>query len=87
MLSGMFASNILPALTAQTGPQDATFGKITCSGLDVVNDKERVAFSIKTWTDVITDHVVLNMVKNSENGNSLFWLCYRSDGDNSEAII
>ena len=51
------AANLMPSLTAQTGPQDATFGKITCSGLDVEND------------------------------NSLFWLCYRSDGDNNAALL
>ena len=52
MLGGMFASNILPALTAQTGPQDATFREITCRELAIVDEKGNPTIRLFTFDDI-----------------------------------
>ena len=47
MLIGMLAANHIPLLTTQTSLQDASFGKITCTGLKIVNNENTPRITLR----------------------------------------
>ena len=47
LFAGMLTANLLSPITAQITPQDATFGKLTCTGLDIVDSKGHTVIKLE----------------------------------------